>query len=66
MATSSIIENIRVKNPRALEEYVKALEELEKAPFRPRTESERSGVIDDKERIRQFVEKNLEKNGIPS
>lgn len=47
MATSSIIENIRVNNPRALEEYAKALEELEILPVRPRTEAELSGIVND-------------------
>lgn len=33
MATSIIIENIRVNNPRVLEEYVAAMEEAAKKPL---------------------------------
>lgn len=62
MATSSIIENIRVNNPKVLEEYVDAMEERAKN-HHPRTENEKSGVITDRERTRQFMAKVFAKRG---
>ena len=63
MATSSIIENIRVNNPRALEEYAAAMEESA-SDFHKRTDSERTGVVTDKEETKAFMQKALEKKGI--
>ena len=63
MATSSIIENIRVNNPKALEEFASALDAAENN-YHPRTDEERSGVITDPERIRSIVKKALNKKGI--
>ncbi len=63
MATSSIIENIRVNNPMVLEEYVDAMEERAKN-VHPRTENERSGVVTDRERMKKFMAKVLAKKGI--
>lgn len=60
MATSSIIENIRVNNPKVLEEYVDAMEERAKN-HHPRTENEKSGVVTDQERTRRFMAKVLAK-----
>ena len=64
MATSSIIDNIRVNNPYFLEEYAKYLEEIENQPFHPRTEAEKSSVNDDPEAIREFMQKALARHGI--
>lgn len=64
MATSSIIENITVNNPRALEEYIDALETLAREPVKPRTDAERSGVCEDEEETLAFMRKALAKHGI--
>ena len=63
MATSSIIENIRVNNPRALEEYAAAMEEAATA-FHARTEAEKTGVVTDKEETKEFMRKALARKGI--
>ena len=63
VATSSIIENIRVNNPQALEDYVMFMEGSERASEKRRTEL-RSSVITDPGRIRSFVEKALAKKGM--
>jgi hypothetical protein len=63
MATSSIIENIRVNNPKVLEEYVDAMEERAKNRHQ-RTEDEKSGVVTDRERTKVFMAKVLAKKGI--
>ena len=59
MATSSIIENIRVNNPQVLEDYVTFMEAVGQRPIQLRTEAERSCVVTDPERIKSFVEKVL-------
>lgn len=64
MATSSIIENITVNNPRALEEYIDAMETLAREPVKPRTDAERSGVCDDKEETLAFMRKALARLGL--
>ena len=58
MATSSIIENIRVNNPKVIEEFLKAMEESEKEFHLP-TDAERSHVVSDPDRIREFMRKAL-------
>ena len=63
MATSSIIDHIVVHNPRALEEWVKALDEAADK-YQPQTEEERSNVCTDPDITRQFMEKALAKIGI--
>ncbi len=63
MATSSIIENIRVNNPKVLEEYVEAMENNAKK-YHPRTEDQKSGVVTDPERTRAFMEKFASRKGI--
>ena len=63
MATSSIIENIRVNNPIVLEAYVNAMEERAKNVL-PRTEAEKSSVVTDRERTKRFMAKVLARNGI--
>ena len=64
MATSSIIENIRVNNPKALEEYVAAMEASGKESIKPRTEEQCSGAVTDSKRIRAFAQKALAKKGM--
>ena len=63
MATSSIIENIRVNNPKVLEEYVDAMENRSKNAY-PRAEDEKSGVVTDGERTKAFMAKVLTMKGI--
>lgn len=62
MATSSIIEDIRVNNPKAIEDYVEAME-TSAQDFRPRTPDEQSTVVSDPERIKNFVQRCLAKRG---
>ena len=63
MATSSLLEHIRVKNPKVVEEFVAAMEASAKAPLKPRTDDERSGVVTDPERMRSFAAKALANRG---
>ena len=63
MATSSIIENIRVNNPQFLEDYAEFIEESEKN-YHPSTEDDRSGVITDLDETIDFMRKALGKKGI--
>ena len=63
MATSSIIENIRVNNPKVLEEYVEAMENSAKN-YKPRTEDQKSGVVTDPERTKALVEKIMSSKGM--
>ena len=63
MATSSIIENIRVNNPRVLEEWIVTIEESAKN-YKARSDAERSGVVTDKEETKAFMKKALAKKGI--
>ena len=64
MATSSILENIRVNNPKAVEEFVAAMESSANDTLRPRTEEQRSSVVTDSARLRCFVEKALQKRDV--
>ena len=56
MATSTILENIRVNNPKVIEEFVnfKEKEASEQHPFH-----ESSTVCTDSERMKAFIEKAL-------
>ncbi len=63
MATSSIIENIRVNNPKVLEEYVEAMENSAKN-YKPRTEDQKSGVVTDPERIKAIMAKAMAQKGM--
>lgn len=63
MATSSILENIRVNNPKAVEEFVAAMEASAKKPPQPRTDDQRSGVCSDPDRMRSFMAKALQNRG---
>ncbi len=64
MATSSIIEDIRVNNPMVLVEYVKAMENHAKEELKPRTEEEKSGLCQDRDKMREFMKKALAKKGV--
>ena len=60
MATSSLLEHIRVNNPKAVEEFVAAMEASAKDPLKPHTEDQRSGVVSDPERLRSFMKRALQ------
>lgn len=64
MATSTIIERIRVNNPMALVEYVRAMENHGKEELRPRTDDEKSSLCQDKAKMREFMKKALAKKGV--
>ena len=59
MATSSIIENIRVNNPQVLVEYLEAIKRWREHPDEPH----HSNVVDDPERMDAFMRKFLAKHG---
>ena len=59
MATSTLLENIRVNNPKAGEDFVTAMEAYAKKPLMSRTDDQRSGVVTDPERLRSFMAKAL-------
>lgn len=62
MATSSILENIRVNNPEAVEEFVAAMEASVQKPIREMGEK-RSIAVSDPERLRSVVAKGLKNRG---
>lgn len=66
MATSSILENIHVNNPKAVEEFVRVMEGHAGDQIRPRTEDQRSGVCSDPMRIRSFMDKALRRRAVGS
>lgn len=61
MATSSIIDHIRVNNPKVLELYVEALEKAEKEPIVKREKIAKE--ITDPEEMRQIMMRCIEKWG---
>lgn len=61
MATSSIFDNIKVNNPKAVEEFVAAMEASVRTPMRPRTAKQRSVVSDDPEKMNTFMVKALKR-----
>lgn len=63
MATSSILENIRVNNPKAVEEFVAAMEASAAEALKPRTEEQCSGVCTDRDRMRSFMDKAQRNRG---
>lgn len=64
MATSSIIENIRVNNPQLLEDYIDFMEARANEPVSiPEPEIDYEYVTDP-ERIRRMVEMNLKRQGL--
>ena len=60
MATSRLLENIRVKNPKAVEDFVTAMEASAAEPLVSRTDDRRSGVVTDEDRLRCFMRKALD------
>ena len=62
MATSSILENIRVNNPKAVEEFVAAMEASAQKSIQE-VEVKRSAVVTDPERLRNVVMKGLKNRG---
>mgnify|MGYP006916330138 CR=1 FL=1 len=61
MATSSILENIRVNNPKVVEEFIVAMEDFEKNPLE--FDEKKSTLVTDSVRLRAIVEKGLKKRG---
>lgn len=60
MATSSILENIRVNNPKVLEDYVASMEKSANAPIEKKTERIAREITDPKELetiMRQGIER---------
>lgn len=62
MATSSIIENIRINNPKVIEAYVEAVEAAENAPVARQSEPLAKEVTDP-DKIREMMLRNIEKWG---
>lgn len=62
MATSTMIENIKVNNPMLLEEYVAALEASETAPIAPAQEPVTRRITDSAE-LRDVMLRGIEKWG---
>ena len=60
MATSSITENIRVNNPKAIELFLQAMEESEKV-YPTEMETPKSNVVTDPEIMRDFMDKVLKR-----
>ena len=58
MATSSILENIRVNNPKAVEESVLAMEDSAKSPLTTAI-GKTSSVVSDPARLKAIVAKGL-------
>ena len=63
MATSSILENIRVNNPKAVEEYVIAMEDSAKDPVSSGMRRT-SSVVTDPSRLKAIVAKGLKNKGV--
>lgn len=66
MATSSIIENIRVNNPQLLEEYVEAMEKGVNLHHVTTGGEFHSSALTDPNRIKALVEGALAKRGTKS
>ena len=60
MATSSITENIRIDNPKAIEAFLQAMEESEKT-YPVETEVPKSNVVTDPDVMSDFMEKALKR-----
>lgn len=61
MATSSITENICVNNPKVIEEFLDAMDELKQNTLN-QTNDNRSHVVSDPDRIRKFMETALKRS----
>ena len=62
MATSSIVENIEVNNPKVMEEYVAVLEAAENAPVTPLAQPTARRITDPDE-LKKLMLQGLEKWG---
>ena len=60
MANSSITENIRIDNPKAIEAFLQAMEESEKT-YPAETEVPKSNVVTDPDVMSDFMEKALKR-----
>ena len=56
MATCSITDRIVINNPEFVDAYIDAMEARANAPFKPRTEDQKSACITDPEEIRRIIE----------
>ena len=59
MATCSIFDDITINDPDFVDFYIEGMEAYEKAPYKPRTEDQKSACITDPEEIRRIAEKFL-------
>ncbi len=62
MATSSIIDHIRINNPKVMEAYVEAVEKAERAPIIPQKKPIAREIADPEE-MRAFLLRGIEKWG---
>ena len=62
MATCSIFDDITINNPDFVDFYIEGMEAYEKAPFKPRTEDQKSAMLTDHNEIRRILELCLETN----
>ena len=62
MATSTIVEKIRVNNPKVMEEYVAAMESAANAPIESRKPTSAKKVTDPAE-LRKIMMRGIEKWG---
>lgn len=56
MATCSIFDDITINDPDFVDFYIEGMEAYENAPYKPRTEDQKSGCITDPEEIRRICE----------
>ncbi|MBP3871410.1 MAG: hypothetical protein J6E46_10610 [Faecalicoccus sp.] len=63
MATCSLFDTIVINDPKFVDFYIEGMEAYEKAPFKPRTEDQKSGCITDPEEIRRVIELCLANKG---
>ena len=61
MATCSITDRIVINNPEFVDAYIDAMEARANAPFKPRTEDQKSAMLTDPEEIRRILELCLAK-----
>ena len=62
MATSSIIENIQINNPKVMEDYISAIERAESAPIET-NKTRIAREIRDPDEIKKILERGIEKWG---
>lgn len=56
MATCSIFDDITINNPDFVDFYIEGMEAYEKAPYKPRTEDQKSNCVTDPAKIRRIIE----------